>query len=105
MNGVTKRIVVLNDETTFSGIEGARVVDILVPHGTQDETTFIEEALQEGTTESCRDVSARWIVTVGNPFDGFTIYGPFDSSDDATYWAEHNRDGDNWWLQEIKEPA
>lgn len=36
-----------------------------------------------------------FVVVVGNPVDGISIHGPFDSIDEAHEWAEEN--SNEWW--------
>lgn len=43
----------------------------------------------------------KWCVITGNPVDGIFVYGPFDSTEEATEWCEENQDGQDWWLTEL----
>ena len=47
--------------------------------------------------------SEEWVVVLGNPVDGISIYGPFKNSMDAMTWAEKDPDGD-WWVTPLKDP-
>ena len=38
----------------------------------------------------------QWIVVEGNPSDGFAFFGPFDSTEEATEFAEQL--GGSWWI-------
>ena len=38
------------------------------------------------------------VLMVGGPGDGFDLYGPFDTEDDAISYAEHERFQDSWWV-------
>lgn len=38
------------------------------------------------------------VVLVGNPVDGLTIYGPFDTGEDASTWADDYVSSDAWWI-------
>lgn len=44
----------------------------------------------------------KYVVAMGNPFDGISLHGPFDSREDAETWAE-DADGD-WWVHDIVPP-
>jgi hypothetical protein len=47
-----------------------------------------------------------YIICYGNPIDGFIFIGPFEDRDDAVRYAEHHmRDGGDWWITELDEPA
>lgn len=35
------------------------------------------------------------VVVIGNPFDGMSIHGPFDTVDDAVAYGEES--GEDWW--------
>ena len=35
---------------------------------------------------------------VGGPGDGFDLYGPFDTEDDAISYAEYERFQESWWV-------
>jgi hypothetical protein len=43
-------------------------------------------------------------VSVGNPYDGLHLVGPFDSAESAVEWAEINREDGNWELVELSNP-
>lgn len=45
-----------------------------------------------------------WIVSMGTPFDGLTLYGPFDNSQQAIEWASENDNGEPWEVAEINRP-
>lgn len=45
-----------------------------------------------------------YIVALGDPFDGFTLYGPFVDSDEATNWAENNAGDQAWTVAELETP-
>ena len=44
------------------------------------------------------------IVVRGNPIDGLEFFGPFDSEDDATEWADNHRDSRDWWVAYVTKP-
>ena len=45
----------------------------------------------------------RYAICVGSPYEGLTLYGPFDDFDDALEWAERAR-FDRWEIVEIENP-
>lgn len=45
------------------------------------------------------------VVAIGNPFDGIVMYGPFDTTDDANEWADHEVSNDTWWVMSLMDPA
>jgi hypothetical protein len=45
-----------------------------------------------------------YAISVGSPFDGLTIYGPFDNGIEATKWAENHLQGESWELIELIDP-
>lgn len=44
------------------------------------------------------------IIIVGNPIDGFKVYGPFESGDEAINWASHTVDDEHWSLAWLWSP-
>ncbi|QWY83553.1 hypothetical protein [Rhizobium phage RHph_X2_28B] len=51
-------------------------------------------------------MSNKYIIISGNPVDGFTFIGPFDSADEATQYTESNsKDLYDWWLAPLTEPT
>lgn len=48
-------------------------------------------------------MTTKHIVVSGNPIDGLTITGPFESHDKAQDWAEFVLDCD-WWIAEMEDP-
>ena len=43
-----------------------------------------------------------FIVIVGNPVDGFSFYGSFDTESEATDWAGDEYGSMNdWWVAEV----
>lgn len=46
---------------------------------------------------------AQYVVLSGNPVDGLTHTGPFNSSDLAGRWAEEGG-GDEWWIVTLESP-
>jgi hypothetical protein len=51
-----------------------------------------------------------FIVSVGNPFDGIQIFGPFSDVEEANEWAEVNaerfaQDGGTWHSTFLYPPA
>lgn len=51
---------------------------------------------QTVNTESC-------VMLVGSPGDGFRVYGPFDTSDDAISYAEHEQFEDTWFVLDLNQ--
>ena len=55
-------------------------------------------------------MSAQYMVTVGDPFDGFTHYGPFDSAEEANAWADNENTAsgvvgnESWWVGVLNLP-
>jgi hypothetical protein len=43
------------------------------------------------------------IVVAGNPVDGFSFVGPFDTDGDALVWADAHMNGD-WWIVTLENP-
>ena len=104
MGGKLVRVTVLNDGETFSNVEGTIIADIFVPDDLdEDENQFIEQALKANDWHSVRDVECRFVLVVGNPFDGMTIQGPFGTAEEATEVAQGFTDVD-WWIKEIENP-
>lgn len=48
--------------------------------------------------------AAQFIVIYGNPSDGFSHVGPFESRDDASQYASADTAGD-WWIVMLDAPA
>jgi hypothetical protein len=46
----------------------------------------------------------KWVVVLGNPFDGMKLFGPFDYMTDAQEYGESFA-GNDWWLVEVSPPA
>lgn len=44
-----------------------------------------------------------YVVAVGNAFDGMSLFGPFDSTDDASDWAGTNLRNEEWLVVSILE--
>jgi hypothetical protein len=45
-----------------------------------------------------------YAISVGSPFDGLVIYGPFDSGPEAIKWAENHLQGETWEMIELHDP-
>ncbi len=47
------------------------------------------------------------ILVWGNPFDGLSVVGPFDSTEEAARYAETDREirGGDWWAIDVDGPA
>lgn len=46
----------------------------------------------------------QYCVAQGNPFDGVTLYGPFETSEEASEWAESNDGNFDWWIVNLNAP-
>lgn len=46
-----------------------------------------------------------FIVYLGNPFDGGTVYGVWKTAADAVRWAERYLDDESWFQVKIEDPA
>lgn len=45
-----------------------------------------------------------YVIVVGNPFDGLTIYGPYEDEDEAIQYAELWIRGYTWHVVTIEDP-
>lgn len=45
-----------------------------------------------------------WIVVLGSPFHGLTCYGPFDTYEEASTYADTVEDEPNVWVVQLEEP-
>lgn len=43
-----------------------------------------------------------YVVSLGDHFDGITLYGPFADFDDAMEWGIAT--GENWHIAEVEQP-
>ena len=43
----------------------------------------------------------KYIIVYGNPVDGFNFRGPFDTSGDASEYADRVEDDEIWWITEL----
>jgi len=55
----------------------------------------------EGHADAPIIAGAQTIVVSGNPVDGLCFHGPFDTSDEATEWAE-GYIGEDWWIAALE---
>jgi hypothetical protein len=46
-----------------------------------------------------------FVVAVGNPFDGISLFGSFDDASEANEWADHNLKNVDWWVMATLDPA
>ena len=46
-----------------------------------------------------------YIAVLGNPIDGFTHYGPFETQNDAIDWAVVNGTNLEWWTTPLYIPT
>lgn len=49
-------------------------------------------------------MEVKYIITFGNPVDGFNYCGPFDTADDAVQYANTFDDDGPWWVVELTPP-
>jgi hypothetical protein len=42
-----------------------------------------------------------YVVVTGNPFDGLSLWGPFNDANEAGDWASIEMDGETWWVMAI----
>lgn len=45
------------------------------------------------------------VLMVGDPFDGVTLHGPFDTHDEAADYGERRFTNDTWWVVPVTEPV
>ena len=48
--------------------------------------------------------TSSWIVLTGNPVDGITFWGPFQTGEYANDWAQFHCRGTDWWITEVNSP-
>jgi hypothetical protein len=51
-----------------------------------------------------------YILVVGNPVDGVRFYGPFTTTEQASYYAattfeESDQDNTDWWIAALATPV
>lgn len=51
------------------------------------------------------DSKPLWIVALGNPFDGMTLYGPFEDAAAALAFGEDYCGGEDWRAAALTAPA
>lgn len=44
------------------------------------------------------------ILITGNPIDGLTFVGPFDTRDEAIEFGQVNAEGGDWWIANLEPP-
>lgn len=44
------------------------------------------------------------LAVTGNPIDGFSFVGPFDSYEAASEWSDRRSDSD-WWIVKVEAPV
>ena len=51
------------------------------------------------TSDPCEVyLSVKHLVAIGSPFDGISLFGPFDVHEDALEWAELKVKNEDWWI-------
>lgn len=46
-----------------------------------------------------------FVLALGDPFDGLTLIGPFDSASDVNEYADTEIKDETWWGMELKRPG
>lgn len=49
--------------------------------------------------------SGQYVVLVGNPLDGTSVYGPFNDANDAGDWAGDEMRNETWWTVSVLAPT
>lgn len=45
-----------------------------------------------------------YVVAVGNPFDGITLYGPYaEEKEEDLEWAADRFSGETWWVMKLEQ--
>lgn len=48
----------------------------------------------------------KYVVSLGNPWDGMSLVGPFDTAEEACDWAEeHSAEGEEYFVKVVLKPA
>ena len=63
----------------------------------ETRSQIIEVCLEAGKFDNLQPAC----VVAGNPVDGFTIYGPFATADEANEWADGTKFDDPWWVTDL----
>jgi len=45
-----------------------------------------------------------FVVAVGNPFDGISLFGSFDTAEAANEWADREVRNETWWVMSLLDP-
>jgi hypothetical protein len=54
--------------------------------------------------EYSEEFDDQFVVATGNPFDGLSLWGPFETREDANDFAEHEDWDDYWWIINVNHP-
>lgn len=46
-----------------------------------------------------------FVVISGDPFDGMTLFGPFEDGEDANSYADTELAKETWWVMQLKPPG
>lgn len=72
---------------------------------TVEELTAHSQALADAVLVG-GEYGGKFILITGNPVDGFTHEGPFDTHDDGVLYAERTDDGvESWWVVPLHAPT
>jgi hypothetical protein len=64
---------------------------------------LIDEDTDESIGEEVMPEQAAYVVLVGNPVDGFSVVGPFDSHEDAKGFCQGS--DETWWIAKLEKPG
>ncbi len=81
-------------------VHDTRPVSRGVPVGLSPwESQSLRYALKGGENQM------QFLLAVGSPFDGMSIYGPFESVDTAVEYAKVHHKTSTWWVVNLKSPC
>lgn len=46
----------------------------------------------------------KYVVSMGDPFNGLTLHGPFEDANTAGEWAGENYKNETWTVVQVREP-
>jgi len=67
--------------------------------------TGLKARVDAPTTETQRTDSQQWVLSFGNPNDGFDYVGPFATATEAIDYGEQWMPGQEWWTILLQAPA
>lgn len=92
----------LGTNLTQDGIQ--YVVDMIQENPNSDYSRYLHATFGEYYDEIANCIKDTFVVYAGNPFDGASMFGPFDSGDDASQWAESKCDDRDWHVMKLEGP-